>query len=152
MEQDIFLCDHGDLSAQRAELCFPDVETVDANRARRDVVKTRKQIDERRLARAARADEGDDFALAGSELNIPQNGGRVVGETDAVILDLAGKGGKLNRGGSVLVFLGEIEVGKDLGSGALRLLKLLVDRANTLDRFIGLEKRVNEGDEHSRGH
>jgi len=42
------------------------------------------------------------------KLNIPQNGCRVVGETDAVVLDLAGKGGKLNRVGSVLVFLGEI--------------------------------------------
>jgi len=65
VEQDIFLRDHGDLSAQRAELCFPDVETVDANRARGDVVKTRKQIDKRRLARSAGADEGDKLRPCG---------------------------------------------------------------------------------------
>ena len=152
MEQDVFLRHHGDLPAQRTKLGFPDVAAIHANGAGSDVIKSRQEIDERGLARATRADKSDQLAFAGAESNVAQNGSGIVRETNVFKANLAGKSGKFGGAGSVLALFGEVKVGKDLGRSSLGLLELLIDGANSFDGLVGFEQRVNEGNEHSRGH
>ena len=64
VEQNIFLRDHGDLFAQGTDGDVANVHAVDANGAGSQLVKPRKQIDERGFSGAARADKSDHFAFA----------------------------------------------------------------------------------------
>jgi len=59
VKEDVLLGHHGDLAAQRAQLGFPDIAAINANSAGSDIIKSGQEIDERGLARAACADEGN---------------------------------------------------------------------------------------------
>ena len=54
-----------DLRAQRRQRHVADVDAVDQDRAARDVVEPRNQVDQRRLARAAQADDARPSARRG---------------------------------------------------------------------------------------
>src|SRR6266576_1559374 len=97
---------------------------------------------ERSFARATGANKGDQFAFAGSESNIAQDGSGVVRETNIFKANLAGESGKFDGAGRVLPFVRKVEIGKDLRGGSLRLLELLIDRAYAFDGFVGFKKRI----------
>ena len=58
-EQERLLRHEADRAAQAVERDLADVDAVDEHRPRRRVVQARQQVDQRRLARAGRADERD---------------------------------------------------------------------------------------------
>ena len=73
VEQHRLLRHERDLLAQRPQRHVADVDAVDEDRALRDVVEPRNQIDERRLARAAQADERDDLPGPHRERHVSQH-------------------------------------------------------------------------------
>ena len=129
MEQDVFLRDHGDLFAQRANGDVANVDAVDANLPGGEFVETRNQIDERGFSGAAGADQRDHFARCARS-----------GECSAEPWtyhwrrksrhrrkQFRGKrAARFSRRAARLV-LRQIEIGEDLRARSLRGLELLID-------------------------
>ena len=78
-----------DLRAQRRQRHVADVHAVDENRPARDVVEPRQQVDQRRLAGAAAADDGDHLAGLDVERHAAQDArlAVLVAEADVAELD-----------------------------------------------------------------
>ena len=72
-EQERVLQHDADLRAQAARGDVAHVDAVDRDRARRDVVEARDQVDHGRLARAGRADDGDRLARLGHQVDVAQH-------------------------------------------------------------------------------
>ena len=75
------------------------VGAVDEHRAGADVVQARDELDERRLARAGGADEGDRAARRHVEVDVVQGGPRraLVAQRHVAQLDVAGAGWQRRR-------------------------------------------------------
>src|SRR5204862_3240382 len=89
------LQDVADLVAQRPEREGAYVHAVDPDAAPCGVVEARDEADERRLAAARRADEGDELARLDRQAHVPEH--RlvfVVGEADVLELYAASKNGR----------------------------------------------------------
>ena len=65
--------------AQRRELDPADVDVVDLDRARIDVVQPRHEVGRGRLARPRRADERDELTRVGDEVDVVEAEGRGLG-------------------------------------------------------------------------
>jgi hypothetical protein len=65
VEQDGFLGDEADVAAQAAQGEFAQVAAVDAHVPGHGIEEARQEVDQRGLAGAGAADEGDEFAGAG---------------------------------------------------------------------------------------
>ena len=75
---------------QRPLLVTAHVEAIDLHRARDRIVKARNQADDRRFARARRADECRDLAGLDPETHVFENRAlRVVAESDMIEFDFA---------------------------------------------------------------
>ena len=107
-EEEHVLEDRRDPPAEIPLRQIPHVDAVDANRAPIDVVESREQLDDRRLAGAGRPDESHLVADVDREAHVPEDpvdlllGHRVrilIAEPDALELDEpALRGGALGRG------------------------------------------------------
>ena len=73
-EEERVVGDDGDLAAQRARVDVAHVDAVDEHGAGRDVVQARDERDERRLARAGRADERERRAGVDRQRDVAQRG------------------------------------------------------------------------------
>ena len=93
-EQERVVVDHGDRGPQGGEVEVAHVGAVDQHRAGGDVVEAREELDERRLARPGRADEGDRAPRLDDEVDVAQGGlaGAAVGEAHVAQLDAAAPG------------------------------------------------------------
>src|SRR5882724_7177219 len=74
VEQERLLRDHAEQSPVIFLAERPQVPPVDRNRALKRIVEAQHEVGERRLARPARSDEGDDLALLDLEAHTAQNG------------------------------------------------------------------------------
>ena len=72
-EQERILQHHAEAAAQLGEVHLLDVHAIDADRAFLHVVEAQQQRDDRGLARAGVADDGDGFAGLDGEGDIAQN-------------------------------------------------------------------------------
>ena len=88
-EDERLLQDHRDLRAQDRSLSVAQVVAVDGDPARPRVEEPHQQADERRLARAGPADDGDDLARAAprSEMSSQDGPALVVAERDVLVAD-----------------------------------------------------------------
>src|SRR5580704_3604997 len=153
VKEDVFLRNHCDLLTQRANRDTADVGAVDEDAARRRFVEAWDEIDERRFASTARADQSDYFAALRAQANVLQNVGRTrIGEADVVEDLFLRERRQRFRAGLFRVLLVEIEIRKDLRAGALRGLALLINGAHALERCVGLEQRENKGEEDTERH
>ena len=73
IEQDGVLGDDGDLGAQRGDGQVADVVSVDEQPPAGDIEEARQQMDQRGLAGAAGADDGDHLARADLQIDVVQN-------------------------------------------------------------------------------
>ena len=73
IEEDGFLGHHADLGAQRGERDVADIVAVKLDGPCGHVKEPRNQIDESGLARAAGADDGDNFAGARFQIHVVQD-------------------------------------------------------------------------------
>ena len=88
-EEDILL-HHADMPPEFLDVPLADVDAVDQNRAALDLVEAADQIDDRTLARAGGAHQGDGLPGLGSERDVLQDPVLfMVGEKDVAELDFA---------------------------------------------------------------
>src|SRR5206468_1234707 len=90
-EEERLLRDEADLPAQRVYLQLPQIRAVEGDRAFRRIVKPHQQVDERRLPRAAVADESDQLARLDRQVDVGEDGiagVAVIVEMDVLELDL----------------------------------------------------------------
>src|SRR4029077_7990618 len=148
------LSDHGNLLAQGSNGDTADVHAIDANGAGGGLVEARQQIDQGGFSRAARTDQGDDLPAARAKSNILQDHGIVpaVGKAYIVKFDFAGEGEQRWRAGLLALFFLLIQIGEDLGAGALRILKLLIDLADALQGHISVEHGVEKSQKNTGRH
>ena len=108
----------------------PDVDAVDADRARRDVPQPRDEPHERRLARARRADEGEGLARRRSSRSIVAQHGAlgVVPERHAVERDPPADGADRRASGRIDDRRARVDDLEDARDGAGPLAELPVQR------------------------
>ena len=101
-EQPGVLQHHADRAAQLGARHLRDVDAVERDRAGVDLVEAHEQVDERRLARAGRPDDGDRLAGLRDEREVfDQRLVRLVAERDVLERDLAAHGGRAPGGRGV---------------------------------------------------
>ncbi len=126
VEEHGVLRDQADVAAQRPQRHVADVEVVDEDGPVGHVVEARQQVDERRLARAAEADDGDDLAGIDPERDAVEHRPPFavgVGEADVPELDAA-HGTRQRNGPGPIGDLGvRVEQLEDALSGRHRLLQ-----------------------------
>ena len=61
-KQQVFLQNHRDILSEIIELVFSYIMSSDLDAAFRNIIQTRDQLNQRRLGRAGRANDADDFA------------------------------------------------------------------------------------------
>ncbi len=154
VEQNIFLGHHGNLLAERLDGHTADVDAIDADGAGGRLVEARQQIDQGGFSRTARTDQSDHFSPARAQTNVPQNDGSVasIGKTHGVEFDFARERRQRPRAGLLAFFFLLIQIRKHLGAGALRILKLLINLADALQRHVGVEHGVKKGQKNAGRH
>src|SRR5439155_21136352 len=89
IEKDRVLCDQANLTPQAPELGMADIDAVNQHRSIVRVVEPRQQADERRLAAAVFADQGDCLPETHREIDLSQRWpAGVIREADIAKLDL----------------------------------------------------------------
>ena len=106
MKQDVFLGDHRDLRTQGTQSDRTNVNSVNTNRSRTDLVEPGEQIDKSCFSSAARPDQRDHVAVAGAEIDPAQHGRRIIGKANIFKMNFARKLGQGRGTGSILLLLG----------------------------------------------
>ena len=147
VEQHRLLRDYADLMAERLQAHVAYVDPVDQDRAAGNVVKARQQVDQRRLARTAQADNRNDLTRARAEADVLQHclpRPLVVSEAHISELDAARMKRQCRRAGPRDNFGVRVEDLEDAGCRRHRLLEVGVHAAETLDRRVQEEGRRDE--------
>ena len=147
VEEDGVLRDHPDLGAERPQGHVADIDTVDQDGARRDVEEAGNEIDERRLARSAGADDRDHLAGLHRERHALENLPAVlivVLKTDVPELDLASERRERTRGRAVEDLRMDLEHLEDAFGRGDRLVQRRVDTTQFLDRRVHHERGKQE--------
>ena len=143
-----------DLLAQAAHLDVADVAAVDRDAAFGRVVEARDQVDQRRLAGAARPDQRDHLAGPGGQIDLAQHRARLgvilVIERHVVEADQAFDGRQRLRVGVVCHLGRRAEQLEHPVAGADRLLELRVQRRERADRRGNHQGVEQEGDQLAR--
>src|SRR5205814_2881688 len=128
------------------------IVVVDFNAAGGRVVQTQNERENCRFARAAGTNQGVGFSRLNSQVDAAHrigDSGRIT-ERNVFEIDLATRGGKIDRVRRVLHFRHRIENGKNLGSRAERALHDNVQFAERLDRFVDDKNTGNQSEEPAR--
>src|SRR5260370_5561438 len=154
VKEDVLLCHHGNLFAQRFDGHFADVLFVDSNVAQSALIETRQQIHHRGFPGTARAHESDHFSAACAEINLLEHAARVVviGETHVLKNNFPAKRRQRLRARLFALLLLTVEISKNLRARSLRELKLLIHLADALEWHGGIEHDQEEGHKNPRTH
>ena len=147
VEQDDLLGDEADLAAQRRQGHVAHVAAVDEQRPLGHVVETRQQVHQARLAGAARPDQRHDRAGGDDQIDPPQDGRLAVREMHPPELDALAERRQIDRARPLAHAVRQVhEVEDALGRGH-RLLQLVVDLHQVLDRQVDHGERADEREE-----
>src|SRR5581483_9649403 len=155
VEQDGVLRNDGNLRAQGRHCHLAHIVTVDHQPPAAHIEEARQQMHQRRLARAAGADDRNHLARRDLEVDIAQYRTVIarprISEPDILEANTAAKGRQLDcaRRLANIVFL--IEETEDLLGGPQRLLEAVVELPELAYRLVQLENRHDEGHEQTFG-
>ena len=123
VKQHDILAHQTQLPAQRGAAVLAYVDTIEQHLARRDIIKTRQQTNERALAAAGLADDGDRAAGRDFETDIAQHLAVIgaVCESDVAKFDLAARARHINA--PLVGFIWRIENLEDARAGGDALLQ-----------------------------
>src|SRR5262249_61015660 len=109
---------------------------------------------EARSSGRAWSSERNHCSPASSQVNGFQDhcGIATITERHMVKFDLPGERGQKGGTGRLSFFFFLIQIGEYLLTGALRILELLIDLADTLQRHVGVKHRIEKRKKHSLGH
>ena len=147
-KQEVLLLDDPHLPMQRRRFDAAEFAAIDADLSRAGEVELRQQVDDRGLAAAGVADQGDGLARLGDDVDLVQDaalGG--VAEADLVELDPAVEAGQVLGGGVVPPFRRGIEDAEDAfgaGHGREGLVIEVADAAHGLEEDAGEEEEVDQ--------
>ncbi len=147
VEENDFLRDEAHQSAKRVERRVANVDRVDGDSTFEDVVETRQEIDERRLACAAAADQRDDLAGCDRQIDVSQNRLVVVGERDILVSNAGADGRHLERIRLLLDDVFDVEHAEHAFGRRQRHVDGEVHFVELLDRLIHRSDRRDEADE-----
>ncbi len=140
---------------RESSLQIANVFAVDADGADADVVKTRHQIRQRGLARAARADQRDDLPGLYFQIQVFQT--ESIGRAGITEADVLKPDGMLKTHQPLRIgFFANgplaIQIFEDFLGCAQRLLENVVDAGEALDRFVQHQQGDDEAGELAGGH
>ena len=143
LEHPRLLQHHGVTAAQRVARHAADLAAVHEDMPGIHIIEAHQQVDERRLARAGVADDGDDLAGVCGEGQIVQNGfSGQVSETHVLSLHAAGhmlQNGGAGRVRALLGFVQQREHALGGGKGGVDLIENVGDLVDRGGEFPGVE-------------
>jgi len=154
-EQEGILQHDPDLAAQAVGRHVAHVVAVDQHRAAVHVVEARQQVDDGRLARAGRPDDGDGLARLGGQAHAAQHVlVLVVAHPHVAQLDAPLDGRHLDRAGlvdHVRHFVQKLEDALDPGDGALHVGPQRRDHLDRLVELLGVGEERHDQAERDHG-
>src|SRR5579872_6856274 len=156
VEQNGFLRDDSYLLAQRCESYVANIVTIDQKAALGYIEETRNQVDERALARTARANDGYDFAVTDFEVDIVKDGSiatlSAVGEADTIEFDVLREGWQPLGGNLLADIVFDIHELEDFAGCAQGLLEVVVEEGEFPDGIVQAENGGDESDKDAGSH